>query len=101
MKPEPLTGQALAAALTTLPHWSGDTTRITRTVRLPPAAAAAVLASVQRTADELDHHPVVTSVGDAVTFEVWTHWVGAVTAKDLALAAEIDRLVGPDAAPAG
>jgi 4a-hydroxytetrahydrobiopterin dehydratase len=93
VRPPVLTADEVAAALTGRPGWSGDTGRITRTVRVAPDGAAAVLEAVQRVADELDHHPVVRQDGDDVTFTVWTHWLGGVTAKDFALAQAIDSVL--------
>jgi 4a-hydroxytetrahydrobiopterin dehydratase len=93
MKPAVLTPYEVAAALAELPGWTGDTSRIARSVRLPPDRTAAVLEAVQRAADAMDHHPVVDRDGDNVTFSVWTHWVGGVTAADFTLARAIDEVV--------
>ena len=41
-------------------------------------------------ADEVNHHPDVSRDADSVTFRLWTHSAGGVTAKDVELAARID-----------
>ena len=86
----PLTPAELAAALETLPAWSGDTSRISRTAQLDDASRAAVA----RAADDLDHHPVLEELPDGRTrLVLWTHVRGAVTELDVALAVRLDALL--------
>ena len=89
----PLTAAQLAEALDTLPAWSGDTSRISRTARLDDALRRAV----DEAADALDHHPVLEELPDGTTrLVLWTHVRDAVTDLDVALAVRLDALL-PDA----
>lgn len=78
-------------ALGNLDEWSGDSQRISRTVRVDDPDA--LLEAVAETADALDHHPEISRAGDDVTFTLWTHSAGGVTELDIALASRIDDLV--------
>lgn len=87
----PLTPAELDAALAGLPHWSGDGSRLVRTVRLDPALRSGVAAA----ADALDHHPVLEELPDGRTrLVLWTHVRDAVTELDVALATRLDALLG-------
>lgn len=94
------------SALGTLPGWSGDSSRISRTVAFAsfPEAIAAV-DRVAVVAEGLDHHPDMDIRWRNVTFHCATHSMGGVTARDLDLAARIDEVVaeagGQDAAGPG
>lgn len=89
----PLTPAQLTEALRTLPAWSGDTSRITRTARLDSRLRDAL----RTLADELDHHPVLQELPDGSTrLVLWTHVRDAVTELDVQLAARLDALL-PDA----
>ena len=92
---------ALARRLASLPDWSGDSGRISRTVDLAGRRAETLQAKVMAVADELNHHPVVEQQGAALTFILWTHSAGGVTEKDLDLAKRIDEVIarGEQAAP--
>ncbi len=91
--PPRLDHQLVADVLTAMPGWSGDASRIRRTVHVPPAETDNLLARVMATANAMNHHPVVEREGDTVTFVVWTHSEGGVTELDLTLAARIDELI--------
>lgn len=84
---------ALAAALETLPAWSGDSGRIARTVHVAGDQAETLRVQVMEVADALDHHPVVEQHGDQLTFILWTHSAGGVTDKDITLAGRIDAVI--------
>lgn len=87
----PLTPAQLAEALETLPAWSGDTARISRTARLD----AGLRSAVAQAADALDHHPVLEELPDGRTrLVLWTHVRDAVTELDVALAVRLDALLG-------
>lgn len=90
----PVLGAAeLAAALAAVPHWSGDTASITRTVSAADfPAAIALVDAVAVAATEADHHPDIDIRWRDVTFTLSTHSAGGVTAKDLALARRINAL---------
>lgn len=90
---ELLSAQDVATALESLPGWSGDTERIRRAVRVDPGDQDALVAEVMRVADALNHHPNVEKGAGSVTFVVWTHSAGGVTAKDVELAARIDAVL--------
>jgi 4a-hydroxytetrahydrobiopterin dehydratase len=78
----------VADAMTNLPDWTGDASRISRTVEVDDPDA--LVAAVSEDADALDHHPVVDRNGAAVTFTLWTHSMGGVTELDIALASRIN-----------
>ena len=59
------------------------------------SAAFAFLTRVALHAEKVDHHPEFTSVWNRVEFRLTSHDAGAVTERDRALAAEIDRLAAP------
>lgn len=91
--PTRLTEELVADALTALPGWTGNTERISRTVKLPPDEAAKLKAAVAESADAMNHHPVVEDGEGSTTYALWTHSEGGVTELDIALAARIDDLV--------
>ena len=79
-----------------LPAWSraGDTA-ITRDVQAASfLQGIALVVEVARAAEEADHHPDIDIRWRTVRFTLSTHSEGGVTLRDLALAAEIDRLAG-------
>src|SRR5947209_2658756 len=86
-----LDDRLVADAMTNLEDWSGDSSRISRTVTVDDVDR--LLAAVSEVADALDHHPVVERDGGSVTFVLWTHSQGGVTELDIALASRIDDLV--------
>jgi 4a-hydroxytetrahydrobiopterin dehydratase len=81
----------VADALHGLTDWTGDASKISRTVRCEDEDA--LLASVAEAADALDHHPEIDRSGDGITFTLWTHSKGGVTELDIALASRIDDLL--------
>lgn len=84
----------LRSALATRPGWSGDSSRISRTVEFASfPEAIAVVDRVAVVAEARDHHPDIDIRWRRLTFHCTTHSVGGVTDRDLALAEEIDRVV--------
>lgn len=81
------------AALESLPGWSTDGQALTRRAEVTADSQDAMAASVAAVADALDHHPVVERDDAAMTFRLWTHSAGGVTAKDVELAARIDQVL--------
>ncbi|MFE7748825.1 4a-hydroxytetrahydrobiopterin dehydratase [Streptomyces sp. NPDC057428] len=94
MPTEPLSAHDIEAGLGELPGWRLEGDRITRTYRLPSHfAAAALTVHVARIQDELDHHSELTLGYNTVALSVNSHDAGgAVTEKDLKLAARIEAV---------
>jgi 4a-hydroxytetrahydrobiopterin dehydratase len=93
---ELLTEEEIGSGLVGLPSWSRDGKVIQRTVRCATFPAAIEL--VRRVADAAeaaDHHPQILIDWRRVTFTLSTHASGGLTAKDLAMAAQIDALAEP------
>lgn len=92
MTAEPLPPAEIDRRLESLPGWTlegGD--RIIRTFRLPShIAAAALTVHIAAIQDEVNHHAELTLGYNTVALSVRTHDAGgAVTEKDLALAARV------------
>ncbi|HVE63279.1 MAG TPA: 4a-hydroxytetrahydrobiopterin dehydratase [Mycobacteriales bacterium] len=93
--PTLLTPALVESSLAALYEWSGDTTAITRTVRMASAQQAAdLVGAVEVSAGSLGHHPVVERKGTAVTFTLTSDEVGGVSEVDITLASHIDNLSG-------
>jgi 4a-hydroxytetrahydrobiopterin dehydratase len=74
--------------------WTRDGEVITKTVERPDfRAALALVNAVGDTAEAANHHPDIDIRYSKVTFRLTTHDAGGLTDKDLALAAEINRLL--------
>ncbi|CAA9383161.1 MAG: Pterin-4-alpha-carbinolamine dehydratase [uncultured Nocardioidaceae bacterium] len=87
-----LTG-ALAADLTA---WSRQEKSIIRSVQADSFSdGIRLVEQVAVVAEAMNHHPDIDIRWTTVTFRLSTHSAGGVTAYDLRLAAEIDRLTGP------
>ncbi len=90
-------GQEREAVLASIPSWRWDDTRqgIIRSFRFADFADAfAFMTRVARVADELDHHPDWSNSWNKVDIVLTTHEAHGFTARDLALAREIDALAG-------
>jgi 4a-hydroxytetrahydrobiopterin dehydratase len=95
-----LTDDELAQALARLPDWTRVGAALSRTVELADfRAAVALVDRVADIAEAANHHPDILIHGYRhITFTLSTHDADALTARDVALAAQIDRLVaGTDA----
>ncbi len=88
----PLLSEAeIAAGLRALPDWRREGTALTRTVACASFRDAIALVNrVADTAEAANHHPDMQVVWRRVTFTLTTKSAGGLSAKDLALAAEID-----------
>jgi 4a-hydroxytetrahydrobiopterin dehydratase len=85
----------LASALAEVPGWSREGEAIQRTVRCATFRAAIELVNaVADAAEAADHHPDIEIVWRRVTLHLTSKASGGLTAKDLDMAATIDRLVG-------
>ena len=89
--PELLSPADIDAALTALPGWAFEDGKLVKRAQVPADSQDALVESVTRVADEMNHHPDVSRTGDGVTFRLWTHSAGGVTHKDVDLASRIDR----------
>jgi 4a-hydroxytetrahydrobiopterin dehydratase len=76
-----------------LPDWGLVEGAITRQVQAPTFLdGIALVQRVAEAAEARNHHPDIDIRWTTVTFTLSTHSEGGITAKDLDLAAEIDRL---------
>jgi 4a-hydroxytetrahydrobiopterin dehydratase len=76
-----------------LPTWGIRDDAITRDVHAASFMdGVALVQRVAEAAEARDHHPDIDIRWTTVTFTLSTHSEGGITAKDLDLAAEIDRL---------
>ncbi|MFB7722600.1 4a-hydroxytetrahydrobiopterin dehydratase [Nocardia sp. NPDC056100] len=95
MTPAQLSEEDLAKALHELPGWTRTGDSISRTVE-----AASFLAGIELVrrvavaAEAANHHPDIDIRWRRVTFTLSTHDADGLTALDVALAHEIDRLDG-------
>jgi 4a-hydroxytetrahydrobiopterin dehydratase len=86
----------IAAALGSVPDWRREGQTLVRTVRCETFRAAVALVSrVADAAEAADHHPDIEINWRRVTFRLSTKSAHGLTAKDIAMAATIDRLSGP------
>lgn len=94
---EILDESVLADKLNDFPGWTIEGKGISRVAELPtfPDAIAAV-ARVGVVAEEMDHHPDIDIRWRTLTFRCSTHSAGGVTAKDLALAKQIDEIIAAE-----
>ena len=91
---DPLTDDEIADGLAALAGWERDGLTIRRTVACADfRAAVALIDAVAEAAEAANHHPdIELRRYRRVTFTLSTHAAGAITRRDLELAAEIDRL---------
>ena len=91
---DPLTDAEIADGLDALDGWERDGTSIRRAVACADfRAAVALITAVADAAEAANHHPdIELRRYRRVTFTLSTHAAGAITRRDLELAAEIDRL---------
>lgn len=90
-----LTETEITDALDALPEWSRAGDAITRTVQASSFLAGIDLVGrVAEAAEAANHHPDIDIRWRKVTFTLSTHSAGGLTAQDVALAQQIDRLAG-------
>jgi len=92
----PLTDAEITDGLAALDGWDRDGDAIRRTVAASDfRGAISLVNAVADVAEAANHHPdIEIRRYRRVTFTLSTHAARAITARDLELAAEIDRLVG-------
>ncbi|MDO6415665.1 4a-hydroxytetrahydrobiopterin dehydratase [Sphingomonas sp. BIUV-7] len=86
-----------ALALADLPGWSADAERDgirRRFVFADFIEAFGFMTKVALLAEKSDHHPEWTNVWNRVDMLLTTHDAGGLSQRDIALAAEIDALLG-------
>jgi 4a-hydroxytetrahydrobiopterin dehydratase len=87
----------IAAALGSVPDWRREGATLVRTVECPSfRAAIALVERVADAAEEANHHPDIAINWRRVTFALTTKASHGLTAKDVAMAATIDRLAAED-----
>jgi 4a-hydroxytetrahydrobiopterin dehydratase len=91
---DPMIDPELTDALAGLPDWERDGSTIRRTVNLAGfRAAIALVNAVADAAETANHHPyILIHCYRRVTFTLTTHATGAITRRDIELAATIDGL---------
>lgn len=90
---DPLSPELVDSSLEALPHWSGDSTSIARTVEASPEDQKTFLAALAESATAMDHHPDVEQVGAGLRIVLTTHSAGGVTPRDIAMASVIEDLL--------
>jgi 4a-hydroxytetrahydrobiopterin dehydratase len=90
-RPSRLRPDEVAAALESLPGWSGDASAIRRSIECASfPAAIAVVDAVAVAAEAADHHPDIDIRWRTLHFVLSTHDAGGVTELDIALAKQIE-----------
>jgi 4a-hydroxytetrahydrobiopterin dehydratase len=90
-----LTEVQRAALAETLPGWTllADRDAITRTFKFADFSAAwGFMSRVALLAEKQDHHPEWENVYNRVTITLTTHDAGGLSARDVKLAEEIDKV---------
>jgi 4a-hydroxytetrahydrobiopterin dehydratase len=93
---DPLLQEAeLKGALSGLPSWTLKDGRLHFEDQFGDFSRAfAFMTRVALLAEKFDHHPDWSNVWDKVTIDLWTHDAGGLTARDVALAGAIERVLG-------
>jgi 4a-hydroxytetrahydrobiopterin dehydratase len=90
-----LTNEQVDAALADLPGWERAAGALHRSVKVPTCLEGIdAVRRVAEFAEQADHHPDIDIRWRTVTFALVTHSAGGITEKDLAMAADIDRILG-------
>ena len=90
-----LSDEEVDAALGNLAGWERVDNAVRRSVKFPSFLDG--IEAVRRVADRAeaaDHHPDIDIRWRTVTFALSTHSEGGITKNDLAMAREIDQIVG-------
>jgi 4a-hydroxytetrahydrobiopterin dehydratase len=91
--PERLDQALVESSLQGLPEWTGDTTRISRTVAVTDEQAEQLLSTMAESARAMNHDPDVERTPGELRIDLTTHSAGGVTALDIAMASHINDLV--------
>ena len=92
--PEPLSNDAIQAALADLPGWSFADDKLAKTYKLADfREALAFIVRIGLEAETANHHPELFNVYSTVTIALNTHDAGSkVTQKDVELARAIEGI---------
>jgi 4a-hydroxytetrahydrobiopterin dehydratase len=91
-----LTDEETTRALERLPSWALRDGKLYREIRFSDFVTAfAFMTAVALAAETAGHHPEWSNVYNRVSIHLTTHDAGGITAKDIGLAATIDRLAAP------
>ncbi|MBW9206813.1 4a-hydroxytetrahydrobiopterin dehydratase [Mumia sp. zg.B17] len=92
--PDTLLSEAeITSALARLPAWVRDGDTIVRSVRAPSYLdGIALVDAVAAAAEIVDHHPDIMIRWRDITFTLSTHSSGGLSARDIALARQIDAI---------
>ncbi|KHL10779.1 4a-hydroxytetrahydrobiopterin dehydratase [Mumia flava] len=89
-----LSESEISDGLASLPGWIREGDTLMRSVRASSFLGGIDLVNaVARAAEDANHHPDITIRWRELTFALSTHSAGGLTAKDLAMASRIDRIV--------
>ncbi|HTM83830.1 MAG TPA: 4a-hydroxytetrahydrobiopterin dehydratase [Mycobacterium sp.] len=90
-----LTNDQVDAALTGLPGWERAAGALRRSIKFPTFLEGIdAVRRVAEVAESKDHHPDIDIRWRTVRFALVTHSAGGITEKDVAMAAEVDRVLG-------
>jgi 4a-hydroxytetrahydrobiopterin dehydratase len=90
-----LSDEDVDAALPGLDGWERVGNALRRSMKFPAfLAGIEAVRRVAEAAEAADHHPDIDIRWRTVTFTLSTHSEGGITQKDLALAQQIDEIVG-------
>jgi len=90
-----LSDKEVDAALPELDGWEHVDNALRRSVKFPAFLAGIdAVRRIAEAAETADHHPDIDIRWRTVTFVLSTHSEGGITQKDLALARQIDEIVG-------
>jgi 4a-hydroxytetrahydrobiopterin dehydratase len=88
-----LTDAEVAAGLAKLPGWAREGDAIVKRYKFPKfSEGIRFVDRVAVAADAADHHPDIDIRYTTVTMSLSTHSQGGITAKDVKMAGEIERL---------
>ncbi len=91
----PLSDAEIEAGLATLPGWQRDGDELVKVYELPTfPAVIALVTHIAAQAEAVDHHPDLDIRYRRLRVVLSTHSEGGITAKDLALAREIEAAAG-------
>jgi 4a-hydroxytetrahydrobiopterin dehydratase len=90
-----LTDEQVYAALPELHGWERKDGALRRSVKFPEFLAGIdAVRRIGEHAEAKDHHPDIDIRWRTVTFALVTHSEGGITENDVAMAHDIDRLIG-------